>query len=368
MVAGTILQVPNDYMSTWLRRVSPAVVGTFARLVFTLSERRDISQCVGIMRVLGWHMKWFGNRARIFETHLSLPRYRSIGLRSLFKNFYWISCAYRSLSEFCDTEARTSDASQETSLSQWRILALFLGQLLLALSRLDYVAVLVLLLLALSALSLPAHDIAADWKQGSVDDAPGEQDANVLANVRLEVEQDMPAGLDDLMQRPSIAERVERRDDLEGVKRGSDIGNDPEDEPQRRPRLANDHGHVLAGEAQGDHAEEVDHPPDWERSEAVRGRIEGDLDARRGRLPERDLHREGDERVAQGHEEVRYQCRYPPPDDKLPEVQGRVALGLDVFLNIRVWSACRPQRLCPHLRGLNSPCESAGRRRRRRTR
>lgn len=43
-----------------------------------------------------------------------------------------------------------------------------------------------------------------------------------------------------------------------------------------------------------------------------------------------DLERQGDERVGEREQEVGAECGEPAPEDELPELQGRVALWVDV--------------------------------------
>ena len=97
------------------------------------------------------------------------------------------------------------------------------------------------------------------------------------------------------MQRPSVAPVVEPGGEVEGVEARGHVGDDPEDEPERRPGLADDHGDVLAGDAEGDHAHEVDHPVHDESPLAVRVGARGDF--RRGGRGVRkgDLEGEADE-------------------------------------------------------------------------
>ena len=145
----------------------------------------------------------------------------------------------------------------------------------------------------------------------------------------MQVEQGAPGRLDDVVQRPRVAPVVPLGRQVEGVEGRRHVGDDPEDEPHGRPRLPDDHGHVLAREAEGDHADEVDHPVDDEGALAVGVRVVGDRGGRSGGVGEGDLEGEGDERVSQGHEEVRQHGADPADEDKFPEFDGRVPSGCD---------------------------------------
>lgn len=120
----------------------------------------------------------------------------------------------------------------------------------------------------------------------------------------MQIEQGAPGRFDDVVQGPGVAPVVPLGREVEGVEGGGDVGDDPEDEPHGGPRLADGHGDVLAREAEGDHADEVDHPVHDERALAVGVRVGGDRGARGGGVGEGDLEGEGDEGVGEGHEEV----------------------------------------------------------------
>ena len=126
------------------------------------------------------------------------------------------------------------------------------------------------------------------------------------------------------MQRPGISPIIPFRREVEAVKRRGDVGDDPEDEPERRPGLSDGHGDVLARHAEGDHADEVDGPVHHEGGVAVRVRVVGDGGVRGGVVGEGDLEREGDEGVSERHEEVGDYGADPAHDDEFPEFDGRV--------------------------------------------
>lgn len=141
----------------------------------------------------------------------------------------------------------------------------------------------------------------------------------------MQIEQGAPGRFDDVVQGPGVAPVVPLGRQVERVKGRRDVRDDPEDEPHGRPGLPDCHGDVLAREAQGDHADEVDHPVDDKGAAlAVRVRVVGDGRVRRGGVGEGDLEGEGDERVGEGHEEVGRHGADPAHDDELPELDGRV--------------------------------------------
>jgi len=109
---------------------------------------------------------------------------------------------------------------------------------------------------------------------------------------------------------------------------------DPEYEPQRRPWLSDDHGDILASKTQRCHTDKVEHPVNGERASPVGCRS---LWGRRLKVgsrgrPEGDLESEGNDGVGQGDEEIGDHGGTPAPDNELPEMQRRMALGLDIFL------------------------------------
>ena len=76
-----------------------------------------------------------------------------------------------------------------------------------------------------------------------------------------------------IVQRPRIPPVIELRRDIQRIETRADVANHPKDQPHRRPRLADNHRHVLARQSQRTHPEEVDHPIDDECGMPVRIRI-----------------------------------------------------------------------------------------------
>lgn len=72
---------------------------------------------------------------------------------------------------------------------------------------------------------------------------------------------------------------------------GERKGSTHEDKPSGGPRLSDDHGDILTGEAEGVHADEVHHPVHYEGAATVSRRIERRFSGRRRRRPERNLKR-----------------------------------------------------------------------------
>ena len=142
----------------------------------------------------------------------------------------------------------------------------------------------------------------------------------------MEVEERAPGRLDDVVQRPGVTPVVPFGREVEAVKGRGDVGDDPEDEPEGGPGLADGHGDVLARHAERDHADEVDGPVDDEGGAAVRVRVVGDgRGVGRGRVVgEGDLERERDEGVGERHEEVGEDRAGPAHEDEFPELDGRV--------------------------------------------
>ena len=140
----------------------------------------------------------------------------------------------------------------------------------------------------------------------------------------MEVEERAPGRLDNVVQGPGVAPVVEPGRQVEAVKGRGDVGDDPEDEPHGRPGLADGHGHVLARQAQGDHADEVDHPVDDKGALAVGDRVVGHGGVGRGAVGKGDLEGERDEGVGERHEEVGRHGAGPAHEDELPELDGRV--------------------------------------------
>lgn len=103
------------------------------------------------------------------------------------------------------------------------------------------------------------------------------------------------------MQRPRIPPVVKLRRQVQRIKARRHITDNPEDQPHCRPRLPDNHRHVLARQAQRDHPDPVNHPVHDEGSSAVRVGVVRHLVAGRGRVIEGDLEGEGDEGVEEGH-------------------------------------------------------------------
>ena len=136
----------------------------------------------------------------------------------------------------------------------------------------------------------------------------------------MRIENHRPRRLDDVVQRPGIPPIEKVRAQLDGIKSRAHITNHPENQPKRCPRLANHHRHVLACQAQRNHADEIDHPVHGKRAVAKGvSPVEGDV-VRLRRVVEGDLEGKRDEAVGEGHEEVRHDCRDPAPENQLPEV------------------------------------------------
>ena len=186
-------------------------------------------------------------------------------------------------------------------------------------------------LLPLSPHRLPPHQIARKREQDGIDRAPREQDAEIQPDARMQIKQRAPGRFDNIVQRPRVTPIVPLRCQVEGVKGRGDVGDDPEDEPHGRPRLPDGHGDVLAREAEGDHADEVDHPVDDKGALAVSLGAVGANGPRGGGVAKGDLVGEGDEGVGEGHEEVGQYGAHPANDDEFPEFDGRVAAWCDEF-------------------------------------
>lgn len=58
---------------------------------------------------------------------------------------------------------------------------------------------------------LPPQIVTREREDGRVDRSPGEEDAKVQADAGVQVEQDLPAALDDGVERPGVAPVVEVR-------------------------------------------------------------------------------------------------------------------------------------------------------------
>lgn len=108
------------------------------------------------------------------------------------------------------------------------------------------------------------------------------------------------------MQRPSVAPTVKRRRDLNVIEGRRHIRNNPEDQEQPHPRHTHNHCCVLTGQAQRDHAEEIQHPVYQECAMTICDRVSVrnvcDLGLASDRVVVReiDLEGHGDERVGKG--------------------------------------------------------------------
>ena len=153
--------------------------------------------------------------------------------------------------------------------------------------------------LPLSLHSLPLHKRARNGKQGRTRRAPSDQHAKIEADLTMRAEQDGATALDDIVQGPGVAPVEEAGAELDLVEAGADVCDDPEDEPEAGPGLADEHGDVFGGEAEGDHAEEVEHPVDGEGAEVVEVGVGGDEGVGGGRVREGDLESQRDEGVGE---------------------------------------------------------------------
>lgn len=129
------------------------------------------------------------------------------------------------------------------------------------------------------------------------------------------------------MQRPRIPPVIEFRRDIQRIKTRADVANHPKDQPHRRPRLADDHRHILARKTQRAHAEEVDHPVHQKRGMPVRICVMCWYISWHRLVIKRYLEGERDEAVGKRHGEVGAHGGDPAVKDELVEVQGRVAGG-----------------------------------------
>ena len=123
-----------------------------------------------------------------------------------------------------------------------------------------------------------------------------------------------------VMQRPGVPPVIEFRRDIQGIETGADVANHPEDQPHGRPRLADDHRHVLASQSQRAHAEEIDHPIHQKCGMSVCVSIMCWYISRRWLAIEWDLKGEGDEAVGERHGEVGGHGGDPAVEDELVEV------------------------------------------------
>lgn len=129
------------------------------------------------------------------------------------------------------------------------------------------------------------------------------------------------------MQRPRIAPIVEMRLNINVVESRRHVRDNPENEPQRSPRLSYNHRNVLACQSQSNHAEEIDHPVYKKCAVPICDRIAicnvSDFCVTRDgvRVCEVDLEGHGDEGVCEGKEKVGCYCCKPSPEDQLVEVE-----------------------------------------------
>lgn len=187
-------------------------------------------------------------------------------------------------------------------------------------------------------LTLPPHEPTRNREKERIDSSPRNQYRKVHPNPRMQIEQDLPTPFHNVMQRPDISPSVKPRLDIQVVESGRDVGDDPEDEPQSRPRLSDEHCRVFAGQAERDHAEEVEHPVDGKSAVAVCVGVVVAVDRPCGdgvradgiAAGEVDLEGQADERVGQGEEEVRRNSRAPAPEDQMGEFEDGVSLGSEV--------------------------------------
>ena len=97
---------------------------------------------------------------------------------------------------------------------------------------------------------------------------------------------------------------------FQSIETRGDVRNDPEDQPESRPRLADKHGDIFAREAEGGHAEEVEEPVDHESGMTEVVGVVGDVGegplglAGWGLAGKWDLERQGYQAVRQAEEEV----------------------------------------------------------------
>lgn len=113
------------------------------------------------------------------------------------------------------------------------------------------------------------------------------------------------------------------------------------DKPHARPRLPDNHGHILARETKRTHADEVKHPVNEEGALSVGIRVpvfdergphlRGDRVAA-GKV---DLECQGDEGVGKGEEEIGGDGAEPADYDELDKFEGWVALRFE-----ELWSCC----------------------------
>lgn len=140
-----------------------------------------------------------------------------------------------------------------------------------------------------------------------------------------------------MMQRPRVTPPVEGGLGIDIVEACADVANHPEDQPKAHPRLPHEHGHVLARQAQRRHPEEVQHPINGKAAPPIRIRVAvggdgGEHLAIHG-VPagEIDLKGERDEAIGERQENVGGNGGEPAPADQLPELERRVAFGLEVL-------------------------------------
>ncbi len=85
----------------------------------------------------------------------------------------------------------------------------------------------------------------------------------------MQAKQRLATGFDDVVEWPRVAPTIKTRRKIDVVESRGYIHDDPENEPEAGPRLADDHGDVLAREAERHHAPEIDHPVYDERRAPV---------------------------------------------------------------------------------------------------
>ena len=118
------------------------------------------------------------------------------------------------------------------------------------------------LLLGLPTFALPPHKYTAYRKQSGIDGAPCKKDAKVETEPAVSAKDYRPRTGHDLLQRPRPAPVKEARRQFDCVEGGADVCDYPEDKPQSCPGLTDDHSDILAGETEGAHADEIEHPVD----------------------------------------------------------------------------------------------------------
>lgn len=108
----------------------------------------------------------------------------------------------------------------------------------------------------------PPHNPTRDRKEQRADHHPGSEDPKILTQPVVRAEQQCPTRVHDLPQRPCITPFEKCRCQLQSIESSRNIRDDPEYKPKRRPRLTDQHGHILASETQCSHAYPIQHPID----------------------------------------------------------------------------------------------------------